>query len=76
MQNLSPGNVGLAGGLFIAGGILAFMDESLAIPKPVAKAMNQVLTLGGNNKGFQQDLGKTLILVGLGVAAAQANFMA
>ncbi len=76
MQNLSPGNVGLAGGLFIAGGLLAFMDESLSIPKPVAKAMNQVLTLGGSDKHWQQDLGKTLILVGLGVAAAQANVMA
>ena len=76
MQNLSPGNIGLAGGLFIAGGLLAFMDESLAINKKTASTLNQILTLGGNDKGFQQDLGKTLILVCLGVAAAQANLMA
>ena len=75
MQNLNPGNIGLAGGLFIAGGFLAFMDESLAFPKSLTQAANQILTLGANNSEFQQDLGKVLILAGLGVAAAQVNKM-
>ena len=76
MQNLSPGNIGLAGGLFIAGGLLAFMDEGLAINRKTASTLNQIITLGGSKKAFQQDLGKNLILVGLGVVAAQANLMA
>ena len=75
MQNLSPGNVGLAGGLLIAGGLLAFMDESLAISHKAARTANQILTLGSNNKKFQQDLGRNLILVSLGVFAAQSNLM-
>ena len=74
-NNLSPGNVGLAGGLIIAGGLLNFMDESLKFPKGFLSGLNSALTLGGDSRPFQKDVGKTLILVGLGVAAAQANLM-
>ena len=58
MQNLSPGNVGLAGGLFIAGGLLAFMDESLKSTKRRHRPSIKSLLWESNDGGFQQGFGQ------------------